>query len=423
MTTGMSKNCHITPADCLMSGLAIFSLKYSSLLQFEKDKKKHDQVLKLNIGNLYGIGNVPCDTYLRERLDDQNFLPIIRAAFASLFFILQRSKALEQWRFFEDKYLISLDASGFFSSNEVKCDHCCQKIFNKASDQETIIYHHQMLVGALVSPDLKSVIPMEFEPIIKEDGDKKNDCERNGAKRWVESFKRYHSQLRAIIVADGLYSNAPFIKLLSEKNCSYILNAKPDDHKSLYEYFWAGEGEDIGELASDVRNKLGEIEKHQKYRFMNEVPLNDTNHDLNVNVLYFEEHNIKTNKKTTWLWITDINITKDNAKLIMKGGRARWRIENETFNTLKNQGYNFEHNFGHGYNGLSNVFAGLMLLAFYVDQILEALNLEYKVLRIEYGSRSNLFEKIRSKFFDFIITSYESLYEYMIHGPPQYIRI
>jgi hypothetical protein len=60
--------------------------------------------------------------------------------------------------------------------------------------------------------------------------------------------------------------------------------------------------------------------------------------------------------------------TLQNAQLFVRGGRARWRIENETFNTLKNQGYHYEHNFGHGQQNLSVVFAMLMMLAFLVDQ-------------------------------------------------------
>jgi len=52
----------------------------------------------------------------------------------------------------------------------------------------------------------------------------------------------------------------------------------------------------------------------------------------------------------------------------MRAGRARWKIENEAFNTLKNQGYQFEHNFGHGQQQLSVVLALLMMLAFLVDQ-------------------------------------------------------
>ena len=53
----------------------------------------------------------------------------------------------------------------------------------------------------------------------------------------------------------------------------------------------------------------------------------------------------------------------------MRGGRARWKVENETFNTLKNLGYNFEHNFGHGYQNLSNNLAVIMMLVFLIDQL------------------------------------------------------
>ena len=67
-------------------------------------------------------------------------------------------------------------------------------------------------------------------------------------------------------------------------------------------------------------------------------------------------------------WVTDFTITKDNMFKIMRGGRARWEIANETFNTLKNQGYNFGHNYGLGKKNLSMIFVMLMMLAFLVDQ-------------------------------------------------------
>jgi hypothetical protein len=63
-------------------------------------------------------------------------------------------------------------------------------------------------------------------------------------------------------------------------------------------------------------------------------------------------------------WVTDLRVTKGTVYQLRRGERARWRIENETFNTLKNQGYHFEHNYGHGYQHLSVVFAVLMMLAF-----------------------------------------------------------
>ena len=40
-------------------------------------------------------------------------------------------------------------------------------------------------------------------------------------------------------------------------------------------------------------------------------------------------------------------------------GRARWKIENETFNVLKTNGYNLEHNFGHGSQTLASILVVL----------------------------------------------------------------
>jgi len=64
-------------------------------------------------------------------------------------------------------------------------------------------------------------------------------------------------------------------------------------------------------------------------------------------------------------------LTKSNVELVMRGGRSRWHIENQTFNTLKNQDYEFEHNFGHGKQYLATVLAMLMMLAFLIDQVQE----------------------------------------------------
>ena len=55
-------------ADHLMLGLAMFGLKYASLLQFNNDSRA-DQATRHNLRTLYGIKQAPCDTFLRERLD------------------------------------------------------------------------------------------------------------------------------------------------------------------------------------------------------------------------------------------------------------------------------------------------------------------------------------------------------------------
>ncbi len=99
------------------------------------------------------------------------------------------------------------------------------------------------------------------------------------------------------------------------------------------------------------------------------VPLNESNQDVRVDFLEYNEFDADGKRVKHFTWITDLHITLRNAWLFARGGRARWRIENETFNTLKNQGYHYEHNFGHGQRNLSVVFAMLMMLAFLVDQV------------------------------------------------------
>ena len=105
-----------------------------------------------------------------------------------------------------------------------------------------------------------------------------------------------------------------------------------------------------------------------RFRYLNNAPLNDANFDLEINFLEYWE--TKPSGKTQhFSWVTDIPLCETNLMQLMHGARARWKIENETFNTLKNHGYHFEHNFGHGYQHLSTVMVHLMMLAFLIDQI------------------------------------------------------
>ena len=105
---------------------------------------------------------------------------------------------------------------------------------------------------------------------------------------------------------------------------------------------------------------------------MRDVPLNETKEACRVHVVRFSE--TKKGKTTQWMWVTDLEVTDKNIREFVKGARARWHIENETFNTLKNQGYEFEHNFRHGYQYLTTLFTHLMMLAFFIDQCLQHVN-------------------------------------------------
>ena len=195
--------------DCAMSALAMFKLKFPSLLQF--DKGKDEKTIKQNLKNLFKVKWIPCDTYMRERLDKIDPRQI-RPAFTSIFSTLQRGKVLEKYTFLNGKYLLLSDGTGYFSSRKIHCKNCCQKRHKDGS----ITYYHQFLGAVIAHPDHKEVIPIFPEPIMKEDGSKKNDCERNATERLLRDFRREHPHLPTILVEDALAANGPHLKLLQE---------------------------------------------------------------------------------------------------------------------------------------------------------------------------------------------------------------
>lgn len=340
--------------DVLMSGFALFSLKKSSLLAF--DQGRADPCFRANMKSLYGVNHVACDTQMREVLDKVD-PDNIRPAFVKLFASAQRGKVLESYGYLNGKYLVALDGTGYFSSKTIHCNKCLTKISKKTGE---VTYHHQMVGAVVVHPDQKQVIPLCPEPILQQDGNKKNDCERNAIARWLKAFRKEHPKLDIIITEDGLSSNAPHIRALIDHRCSFILGAKPGDHAHLFEKFHLARS-----LVTEIIRDSGGVKG--TFRFVNGLSLNESNADVIVNMLHYVEETKKGTKVFTW--VTDIELNSENVFDIMRGGRARWKVENETFNTLKNQGYNFEHNYGHGENNLSVVLAFLMFLAFAVDQL------------------------------------------------------
>jgi hypothetical protein len=186
----------------------------------------------------------------------------------------------------------------------------------------------------------------------------------------------------------------------------FLLGAKPGDHEALFAALDASEKTHYYEI-QDERGFL-----HQ-FRFLNDVPLNKSNPDLRVNVLEYMQTDSK-GKETVVSWVTNIHITQTNVFALMKGGRARWKIENETFNTLKNLGYNLEHNYGHGQKFLSTILCLLMLLAFFVDQIQGMACCLFQAVKKQAGSFQGLWEELRVLFKFVEWPSWEQLYGFIM---------
>ena len=390
----------ISLADALMSAFAMFSLKDPSLLAF--DARRHDE----NMKNLYGIETVPSDTRMREILDPVE-PTALRSLFVDVFRELQRGKALEPFVFYEGHYLLSLDGTGYFSSPSIHCDSCLEKVNSKTGE---VTYQHQMLGAVLLHPEHQEVIPLAPEPIQKQDGTTKNDCERNAAKRLLRQIRQEHPRLKFIVVEDALASNGPHLRELMDLQMHYLLGVKSGDHQFLFQHVErAYENDELTLLPWQEGDTWCEI------GFLNGVPLNDSNQDLLVNFLEYSEYDQDGNRLKYFSWVSDIDITEENAYRLMRGGRARWKIENETFNTLKNQGYHFEHNYGHGRENLSVVFAMLMMLAFLVDQVQQLCCPLFRAVWEKVGSKRALWEQVRSHYWHFSFRSMRHLYEVILH--------
>jgi hypothetical protein len=268
-----------------------------------------------------------------------------------------------------------------------------------------------MLGAAIIHPDMRSVIPLMPEPIVNRDGATKNDCERNAAKRFVAKLRQDHPHLKFIVTEDSLSSNAPHIQTLHDHQLHYILGVKEGDHAFLFRRVQAAE--DTGCVIYYERHDRAAGLVH-RFRFVNDVPLNESHTDVRVNFIEYWE--IGPHKVQHFSWVTDLRVSKRNVYHLMRGGRARWKIENETFNTLKNQGYHFEHNYGHGEQHLSVVFAMLMMLAFLVDQAQQLCCALFQAVWAKLGSKRLLWERMRALFYTYHLDSMRALFEALFYG-------
>jgi hypothetical protein len=397
------KKPHYSLADVLMSGLALFGLKDGSLLIF--DNQREETCRRHNLKKLYGVEKAPCDTQLRTVLDQVN-PHSLRAAFRVTHQELQKQGVLEQYRFL-GKFLVSFDGTGLFNSSHVSCPECCSKQ-HKNGD---ISYYHPLLAAVIVHPEKSTVLPFYPEAITRRDGSNKNDCEHNAAQRLIDELRKDFPRLDMIALHDALACNGPHIQRLKAHGFSYIITAKPPANSLMLKTVL--EGLDKGTTQElEHTDQTGVI---RGYRFANAVPLNHEHRDLKVNFIdYWEIH--PNGKRLLYACVTDIPLTADNVADVVKAGRSRWKVENETFNTLKNQGYHLEHNYGHGRQHLSTVLATLMMLAFLLDQVQESCCRYFQAARHRYHSRKLLWEKLRGYFTFHFIDSWESLFATLIWG-------
>ena len=247
--------------------------------------------------------------------------------------------------------------------------------------------------------------------MVNHDGTGKNDGERHAAKRFMTKLRKAHPHLKCIVTEDRLSSHAPHIETLQDHDLHDILGVNEGDHAWLFQQGQAAEH--AGRVTHDARHHRAAGLVH-RFRLVNDVPLHASHADVQVNVIEYWEIGDDTVQHLRW--VTDLRVNKRNVFHLMRGGRARWKIEHETFNTLKNQGYHVEPHDGHGMPHLSVMFARLMMLACLVDQVQQRCCALFQAVWAKLGSKRLLWERLRAWFYDDTLESMRPRLEALFDG-------
>ena len=405
MQSGFSKiadprrsNLSYPLSDLLNLGFAMFHLKDGSLSSF----KAQYSVRAANLARIYGVTSLVGDTAFREGLDE---VPPkgLQGLFKPALDFLKTQGVFAKRQVLGGYTVVSVDGTGHYCSGVKGCPQCMIK--NHSNGKVT--YYHQLLGAVAVHPEQSTVFPVACEAIVKQDGRVKNDCELNACKRIIPQIRQALGDEKIITVFDALYLNGPHIQALVAEKMSYIIGSKG----STYVDIQVKQLLKLGQLKTLTWHEKG---KKCTANFANRLILNGQYQDIFVNHFEYIEIDEKSGEQTFYsTWVTDIDINEQNVAQLVKVARSRWKIENETFNTLKNQGYHFEHNFGHGKKYLATNFAILTFLAFLTDQIAQHLDSDFQTAKTVCKTFKMLWERIRSIFYLIPTMSMNAIYRFI----------
>jgi len=228
--------------------------------------------------------------------------------------------------------------------------------------------YHAMLAGTVVAPGHAMAVPLMPEFIAPQDGAEKQDCERNAAKRWLAVHAKRLTDLRPIYLGDDLFACQPIAEAITAAGGNFLLTAKPASHKALYDFM---QGATLD--AHAVTQKTNGKRLTHRFRWFEGAPLRDGHDAMAVNWIGVTITDAKSHVTYSSAFVTSLPVTRDTVAEIVACARARWKIENESFNVLKSNGYHLEHNFGHGKQNLAMMFAAMNLLAFALHTVCDCL--------------------------------------------------
>jgi hypothetical protein len=402
----VGKNKQYQMEDAGMAAFSVFFTQCASFLEHQRTIKRKKG--KSNLERLFMLKDIPSDNQIRNLLD-----PVdpeqIEASYQRIFLSLEKTNLFDKFRSFDGRILIAMDGTDYYSSTKIYCKKCSQRTLKNGE----INYHHSVITPVIVQAENERVISLEPEFIVPQDGQEKQDCEINASKRWLEKHGSFYAKRRAIILGDDLYSHQPYCQKLIDKGFHFILVCKPDSHDMLYKTINFLAANDVLNTKT-VRQWNGKYGEIYTYRYSNKVPLRGDKAALDVNwceVTIVREDTGKQLYRNSF--ITSFTLSDTNVETIVRDGRARWKIENENNNVLKQRGYHLEHNFGHGSNYLSSLLLSLNILAFLFHTILDMVDERYRAIRAELVKRTTFFKDLEALLRYFSFDSWDQVLSFM----------
>ncbi len=375
-------------ADIGLSAFSLFFMQSESFLSYQRSL---DEGYKTsNCHTLFGMTKIPTDNHIRSMLDGVDPAHL-QPCFDRAVSLLRDNGGLTAFQRLAGpggaRTLIALDGTEYFCSQKLGCPQCLTR--RRANGKTE--HYHTMLAATIVAPGHNMVVPLMPEFIAPQDGHDKQDCERVAAKRWLATHAERVAGLRPVYLGDDLFACQPVCEAVTQSGADFLFVCKQDSHKTLYDFI-----DGATPHAHTVTQKHAGRRLTYHYRWFDAVPLRDGKQALEVN--WIGVTIIDRNGKTTYrgAFVTSLPVSAANVGELVACARARWKIENESFNILKNNGYHIEHNFGHGKTYLAMMFAAMNLLAFAFHTVCDCLEDLWQAARAAKGSRRRFFEHIRT---------------------------
>ena len=197
----------------------------------------------------------------------------------SLFF-MQSESFLSHQRRLEQGYGTS-NCHTLFGMKKIPTDNYIRLMLDPVWPEALQPCFDQVIEQLRERDGLKAFQRLAGRTLVALDGTEKQDCERNGAKRWLSAHAQRVAPLRPVYLGDALFSCQSLAEAVLETGADFLFVCKKDSHKTLYEYV---DGAPLAERTV-IERRPGKRSLTYRYRWIEAVPLRDGKGALNVNWL------------------------------------------------------------------------------------------------------------------------------------------